>query len=862
MTFDSGSASPKLRFVATALAFGCLYFVVAALTDALVGDPGVAVLWPASGVYLGVALAAPRRLWAALACGAAVGSLAAYVNAGSSLELAVGFAVPSSAEGLLGAVLVERIAGRRFALGGLRDTFALVAGAVVATMLVGLSAGAVAAQTFNTSFGESWLRWWSADALGVLAFAPLVVALRRTGRRRPSRGQLGFAACVALGVAVASGLEPSAVTTLIGGALVFPVLLWAGWRWGSRAAALGAAGLAFAATHLASDGGDLIASAGTTVYVLQAFLAVLLLGSLLFAAAVGDARGGLAEAARSRLRLRLVTDFAPGAYLAVDATGRICGWSAGAERMFGGDAEYALGRTLDETIAPGAGPATATTRELVLLARRVDGHQFPVELAMRPGSDADEGICHVFARDLSEHERMVEELRRADAELEQRRLSGDQQIEKLREELRERRNELGETRRELATAEQDLRRADRQLESTTSELARVRDGKSALENEAQTLRAKQARTAEELAEAASARRDAESARERAERALAESSSGTERVARELAEAVAGRQHAERALAEAESGRERAERELAEAASGGERFERELAEAVSGRQRAERELDQIAGRLRLLEDAAARLESADAERRLLSEHSTELVSRYDERGICLYASPASRRLLGYEPDELVGRPGADLLHPDDRARLLRARAAGSETSFEARLRHREGDYIWVEVTLHPVLGPDSDRPIELTTTVRELSRQVDVEEARRAADTRFRWVFSTMPTAGAMLTGDGRVERANLALCRLTGYSRDQLEGTALATIVDDDEDAAALREALHRVASGGAATARLSQGLVHASGRGVRVELGITALPTGELVAHLHAASDRNGAREDLPHLTPDRALR
>ena len=92
------------------------------------------------------------------------------------------FAVPSSAEGLLGAVLIERIVRGRFRLGGLHDVSALVVGSAIATALVALSAGAVAAQTFGVSFAESWLRWWSADALGVLAVAPLVVALAHEPR--------------------------------------------------------------------------------------------------------------------------------------------------------------------------------------------------------------------------------------------------------------------------------------------------------------------------------------------------------------------------------------------------------------------------------------------------------------------------------------------------------------------------------------------------------------------------------------------------------------------------------------------------------------------------------------------------------
>ena len=58
-----GSASPKLRSAAPAVAFAILYFVTATLTDRLIGDAGIAVLWPVSGVYLGVMLLAPHRTW-------------------------------------------------------------------------------------------------------------------------------------------------------------------------------------------------------------------------------------------------------------------------------------------------------------------------------------------------------------------------------------------------------------------------------------------------------------------------------------------------------------------------------------------------------------------------------------------------------------------------------------------------------------------------------------------------------------------------------------------------------------------------------------------------------------------------------
>jgi PAS domain S-box-containing protein len=126
--------------------------------------------------------------------------------------------------------------------------------------------------------------------------------------------------------------------------------------------------------------------------------------------------------------------------------------------------------------------------------------------------------------------------------------------------------------------------------------------------------------------------------------------------------------------------------------------------------------------RCLEDATRRLARAEAERRLLADRATELSSRYDDRGTCLDASPAFCRLLGYEREELVGRRGAELLHVEDRPRLVRARATRSDTSFEARLRRKAGDFVWVEVSLHPVWDSAAQRLVEIKTTVRYLSEK--------------------------------------------------------------------------------------------------------------------------------------------
>jgi PAS domain S-box-containing protein len=927
MTFP-GSASPKLRFVAAAAAFATLYFVTAELTSSLTGDVGIAVLWPASGVYLGLMLVAPRQLWPALALGAGLGSLAAYAHAGSSLELSVAFAIPSSAEGLLGAVMIERIVRGRFRLGGLRDVSALVIGSAIATALVALSAGAVAAQTYGVSFAESWLRWWSADALGVLAFAPLVVALVHSRGERPAGAELRFCAGVIAVGALAVWAQPTGTAAMAGGALVLPVFLWAGWRWGPRAAAVGGTAVALAAMNLAADsnllGGGTVDS---EIHVLQAFLAALLVSSLSFAAAVADGRVEHVAAVRTSRRLRAITDSSPDAYVTVDSEGLITGWSARAQAMFGITADEVSGRSL-ESIAPGAGPVTPTpdARELTLLARHRSGREFPAALTVRPGIDGDDGLWHVFIRDLTESERLGKELDRAAEEAERRARARDDARTKLRGTAREleranrrigeltaaleqRDDELAETTRALRAEQQDLQRMMRTHARATAErddaqrdLAATASERDAARRELEAASAKHDQVLREL-EGASAEREkvrrslevASGERDTVRRELQAASEELDDARRTAAAAAAERDEARQTAAATAAERDEARRNLERGARETERLRADLVRTGGDMSRVRTELTTAAGELareraarRALEEQLERagtenarmsdelhrtraeharmsdelerfaaehartrarieeledeLATADAERALVGEHGRELIARYDERGVCLAASAGTRGLLGYEPEELVGRPGADLIHPEDRARLLRARAAQAEVTFRARLRNRAGEYIPVEVDFRPD-GGEGGRLGEVTTVARPIAERRSDDDAGRVAETRFRSLFGTLPHASALIGPDGRIVRANLALARLTGYSGDQLEGTALGTLVHD-ADAAVFGGRLRQVATGHVASLQLEQRLAHASGRTVPVELKVTPLPANgdarfhELVVH------------------------
>ena len=86
-------------------------------------------------------------------------------------------------------------------------------------------------------------------------------------------------------------------------------------------------------------------------------------------------------------------------------------------------------------------------------------------------------------------------------------------------------------------------------------------------------------------------------------------------------------------------------------------------------------------------------------------SRDLVATFDLDGTLRSVNPASEAILGYTPDELIGRDRSFLLDLDDRPfgppDLDLYRRAGAHLA-EVRVVHRDGHLVWVELDLLPDL----------------------------------------------------------------------------------------------------------------------------------------------------------------
>lgn len=115
------------------------------------------------------------------------------------------------------------------------------------------------------------------------------------------------------------------------------------------------------------------------------------------------------------------------------------------------------------------------------------------------------------------------------------------------------------------------------------------------------------------------------------------------------------------------------------------------------------------------EAELRVKASERRFRALVEHSWDGVILANEHGEVLYTSPAITRVLGYQPDELVGRIGFELVHPDDLGiskRMLEQVLQIPGTPFLAsqRMHHKSGSWIWVEATVTNLIAEPSVQAI--------------------------------------------------------------------------------------------------------------------------------------------------------
>ncbi len=115
---------------------------------------------------------------------------------------------------------------------------------------------------------------------------------------------------------------------------------------------------------------------------------------------------------------------------------------------------------------------------------------------------------------------------------------------------------------------------------------------------------------------------------------------------------------------------------------------------------------------------------------LVQNSSDVVTVLDADTSVRYASPSAARVLGFDPAQLEGTRVADLIHADDKTRVLAFltslhEAEGHTGLIEFRIRHHDGTYLFVETLRTNLMHDPNVHGIVLNT--RDISERKAFEE---------------------------------------------------------------------------------------------------------------------------------------
>ncbi|MEI7833221.1 MAG: PAS domain S-box protein, partial [bacterium] len=99
-----------------------------------------------------------------------------------------------------------------------------------------------------------------------------------------------------------------------------------------------------------------------------------------------------------------------------------------------------------------------------------------------------------------------------------------------------------------------------------------------------------------------------------------------------------------------------------------------------------------------------LRKSEAKARRITDNMLDVITQLDIDNRIVYISPSAISVLGYRTTEILGRSAIDIIHPDDvdqvRAAIAEMRVKGM-VRLEHRVRHRRGNYLWMESVAKPL-----------------------------------------------------------------------------------------------------------------------------------------------------------------
>lgn len=212
--------------------------------------------------------------------------------------------------------------------------------------------------------------------------------------------------------------------------------------------------------------------------------------------------------------------------------------------------------------------------------------------------------------------------------------------------------------------------------------------------------------------------------------------------------------------------------------------------------------QFAELINLMRQAVSKRETEEALEhnfrrfRSLTENSSDIVAVLNREGEVRYISPSVKRVLGLEPESILGKSFGGIVGPEARSRVqeIMSKVLNQPCLSELivlKVMDAQGRPRIIEANM--TADPDSDDR-QVIINARDVTERRMVESELNKERERYRTVFENTGAGTAVIEEDMTVSLVNDEFARLTGYSKEEIEGRMKSMDFVREEDRSRLEE--------------------------------------------------------------------
>ncbi len=192
----------------------------------------------------------------------------------------------------------------------------------------------------------------------------------------------------------------------------------------------------------------------------------------------------------------------------------------------------------------------------------------------------------------------------------------------------------------------------------------------------------------------------------------------------------------------------------------------------------------------------KLRISEEQFRLIAENTSDNIgiTTFDLKAKYIYVSPSIKSVLGYDPEDLLGKSFFDFVHPDDKKKilpllkkyvnlkvkkLLTGKKSPISETIEFRFKNKVENWRFMQSTVN-IAGK------QLIAVTRDITERIQAEEVLLKSEKQYQKIFNSSTDSFLIFDMNGNIMEANSQACKMYGYTYKEITKLSGKDIIHPD----------------------------------------------------------------------------